>query len=129
MKTYDIEKEQTDLFERHGAFFAFTNKTVAEKSKKGVEYYSLGMGLICPKENCQMLYKEMNELEDKKIAWELNHNTKKEIIWYNLANHECQITWDTTNVVENLEDYGITKEEVNSEFRPYCDYCSENNYY
>ena len=38
------------VIEQHGAFWAFSNEQLNEQKVEGVEYVSLGLGLICPKD-------------------------------------------------------------------------------
>jgi hypothetical protein len=45
-----VEAAQTKLFNETGTFFAFSNKQYDDQAKAGIEYASLGAGIICPKE-------------------------------------------------------------------------------
>ena len=102
----------TKAFEEAGAFFAFSNKQFSERQKEGVEYASLGAGLICPKDKCAWLLQEMEKITDKGIAKDLKENGKEAIIKRELANHECYYTGDPQDCVDKLEYYPITEEEI-----------------
>jgi hypothetical protein len=63
MKTLNNYTEQpiAEAMTKAGAFFAFGNKQFDEQKKEGIKYISMGMGLICPKENADQLAKDMDE--------------------------------------------------------------------
>lgn len=127
MKHYNVDDELTKIFNQYGAFYAFSDKQFNGAKKEGVTYSSMGVGLICPKENTRLLYDAIEIAVNGAIAWELANNTKKEIIWYQLSNHECQISCDYTDVIGLLGDYGITAEEIKAEWKPYYNHCVEND--
>jgi len=45
----------TKAFNDCGAFFAFSNEQLEEQKKDGVQYAAMGMGLVCPVDNCTTL--------------------------------------------------------------------------
>ena len=54
---------------------------------------------------------------------------KKELIQYELGNHEAQITGDISDTVDALEGYGITREEVQAEYKEYFQKCIDNDWF
>lgn len=129
MKKFNDSSRMTEILAHHGAFFAFSNRQYDEHAEPGVEYTGLFSGLICPKDQAPSLIANLDLLHQEKIAWELENNSKKDIIWYQLANHECQIVGSYSEVIELLEPYGITVDDIKAEWRPYWDNCVENNYF
>ncbi len=122
------EKAQSALFEKMGAFFAFSNSQVDEKKKDGVKYVSIGKsGLICPKENADTLMKGVSEGHKEGIKLRLKDHSLSDIIQYELHNHECQITYDYSDAMDALEGHGVTEEMMKKEFSIFMDYCREND--
>lgn len=103
---------QTAIFDKYGCFFAFSEQQFADKRVDGVEYTSLGVGLICPAEKAREFldeFKKANKEFDEKVVAEKG---KVEIISYELGNHEYNFTHDISNTVAAVEHYGITESEV-----------------
>ena len=111
-----VQKEQTALFSKHGAFFAFSQKQFDEAQQDGVNYTNMGYGLICPRDNAKMLFKELDDLNTKGIKQDLADNGKENIIERELCNHECYFTMDIDDCVNKLVDYPIDVEEIQSVF-------------
>lgn len=116
MKFYSIESEQAAITAKHGAFYAFSPKQFEKKHRPDIEYVRIVSGLVCPKANIDALVKELEALVDKKIKFELENNTKKDLIRHELSNHECHVTYDYTDALDALTHYGITRAEVAAEF-------------
>lgn len=114
-----MQERQTALIERLGVFFAYNDKQFNEKKIDGVEYVTMGIGQICPKDNVEEYISEMNKLIEEAIKQDLSENGRKGIIHRELGNHEFCITYDVTDTVNALEDYGITEKEVRDETKPY----------
>jgi hypothetical protein len=129
MKHLNNEAEQTKILDYYGAFFAFSNEQMDKYANQSVKYKSLGAGLYCPSCNVNNLTKELKESWDFKIKWELDNNQLKDIIWYQLANHETQITGDIDDACNALTPYGITKEDVQAEWGNYYQDCIDNDYF
>ena len=115
MKRFDTDARITEILNAAGAFFAFNRQQFEDQKQEGSTYESIRFGLICPEGYGQSLLANLDSATSEKIQWELANNTKKDIIWYQLANHECQITCDYSEVVELLAAYGITKDEIKVE--------------
>jgi len=111
-----MEQQQTALFERYGAFFAFGNKQFDEQKEDGVKYVSLFSGLIAPKDNAKRLLEELEAITDNYIKRDIKENGKTAIIERELANHEAGYTYSIDDTVTALEGYGITTAEVQAVF-------------
>jgi len=107
-----INDAQTELFNKVGAFFAFSNKQLEEKIKQGVKYANMGAGLICPVENAKELTSGLSNIQDKGIAKDIAENGIKAIIKRELYNHECYYTGDISDAIDVLEQYDITPEQI-----------------
>ena len=129
MEHFNKESKQTEIYNKYGAFFAFNDKQFYEKSVEGVEYVNGVYGIIVPKENHDNLYNELKNLFDQKIKYELENNSIKDIIWYELDNHEAQMSGDISSTFDAVEQYGITLEQVKSEYGVYFQHCIDNDYF
>lgn len=129
MKKFNTDEALSQTWDKHGGFFAFSEKQFKEHEKPGVTYNNVGYGLICPEDNVDALFKEMDTIHQQKIEWELANNTKRDIIWYELANHECQITRSYDSIVELMAGYGITREEIAGVWPAYWAHCVEHDYF
>lgn len=114
-----MEKEQSAAIKDCGAFFAFSVKQFEEKRVEGVTYADMGAGLICPKDNAKKLSEAIDEIYEKGIALDMEENGKKNIIWRELANHECQIVGNSVACIEALMDYPIEITEINDEWKAF----------
>ena len=123
------DQKATKAFDKAGAFFAFSKKQFDEEKKENVNYMNLGSGLICPEENAISLTAEVEAIVKNGIEQDMAENGAKAIIHRELANHEAQISMSITDTVEALEEYPITREDVNAEWKEYFDYCIDNNYF
>ena len=111
-----IDPPMTAIYDDIGAFFAFSNEQFDEAKKDGVEYSSLGSGLICPKGKEEELINRLDKVFSDGIKQDLEENGKEGVIIRELYNHEIFITWDITDTVRALEGYGITEKEVEEQF-------------
>jgi hypothetical protein len=129
MKHCNNENEQTKIMEKNKAFFAFNNEQFINDCDLSLNYQSLGNGLYCPACNVNALTKELKESWDFKIQWELSNNTLKDIIWYELANHESQITGDYSDALEALKPYNIKEDDIKKEWGSYYRDCIDKGYF
>ena len=106
------EAKQTELFEKMGAFFAFSNSQFNAKRKEGVEYVSITSGLIVPKANAAELVAGLKDITKQGIAQDLAENGREGVIKRELNNHECFYTGSIEDCVEALEQYGIGADEI-----------------
>lgn len=107
---------QTKLFTEAGVFFAFSNQQFAEARAPGVEYVSMGCGMICPVDKVQYVRSEMDRIYKEAIQQDINQNSKQSIIERELYNFECFYTGDIQDVLSALVDYEITEQEVWDEY-------------
>jgi len=109
------EQEQakySELMEQCGVFWAFSNKQFEENKtplKDGDKYLSIGAGGYLPKSNIDKFTSGMKSIE--KWARQAKKDAK-EVILYELNNHECFYTGDITNAMPRLEELGYTRDEV-----------------
>lgn len=87
-----IEESRNKLFEQTGAFFAFGQKQFDEAKKEGVNYVSLGGGLICPKENVKTLVDGLENTLIEGVKNDVKDNGNKAIIQREYFNYETQLT-------------------------------------
>lgn len=110
--THYSQQGVTDLLNKYGAFFAFSDSQLNEHKKEGVEYVSCGMGLICPKEFAMNMMKGLKENAEKARAEDIAENGKENIIIRELANHEAYYTGDIEQTYDAVKSYGFTEDEV-----------------
>ncbi|TXK94591.1 hypothetical protein BMR05_12615 [Methylococcaceae bacterium HT4] len=127
VKNFSVETAQAAVFDKYGAFFAFSNNQFNEQKKEGVIYEGLASGMVAPVG--ADIFKELEKIQQEKIAFELANNSLKIIIWDSLANYECQITSNCDDAVEALEQYGINREMIAKEWPAYFQHCVENDYF
>ncbi|MEZ8822631.1 MULTISPECIES: hypothetical protein [Vibrio] len=106
------QQAQTDLFNELGAFFAFSNQQFNDAKKKGIEYVSLGMGMIVPESNAKNLVERLGQIQKEGIKQDIEENGKQGIIRRELFNHECFYTNDICDCVEKLEEYGYSYDDI-----------------
>jgi len=121
--------KQTEAFNKFGAFFAFSDSQFNEKKVNGIKYTSLGAGLIAPTDNAKSLVKALNTITSEAIQADIADNGIKAIIHRELANHECQITGSYDDVIDKLEPYGITVEQIKAEWPEFWNICVDNDYF
>jgi len=112
-----MEDAQTKLFQDTGTFFAFSHQQFKSKAVEGVSYCSLDGGMFCPNDKAQELIEGLESIYKAGIKQDIEENGIDAIIERELYNHECFYTWETDDVIEKLEDYGITTEQINAKFR------------
>jgi len=114
MKTLNsyVSEATTQLFDKHNAFFAFSNKQFDEQCIEGVEYVSTDLGLICPKENVKQLMEELEAIHTKGVAQDIEENGVINIIKRELANYETYYTGDISDCVDALKSYNISREQI-----------------
>ena len=106
----------TQLFTETGAFFAFSEDQLKEKTKSGVKYVAAGSGLVVEKEHYKRLIDGLELIISNGIAQDLNENGKNGVIRRELFNHESFYTNDITDCLDSLDRYNISPEEVAKAF-------------
>lgn len=110
------EEAQTDLLNQTGAFFAFSQEQFDEQKVAGTKYVALSFGLIAPKDKVDELLDGLKKIHDQAIQQDIRENGKEAIIKRELNNYECYYTFDLTDAINALKDYGYTKEEIERVF-------------
>ena len=123
------EEPTANALNKHGGFFAFSNKQFDEAKKDGIKYVSLGSGLIAPKKNAKQLLIDIDKAYTEGIKQDIKENGIKAIIWRELANHEAQITGDISSTVFALSEYPITREDINKHWDAYYQKCIDNDWF
>ena len=121
------EEAQTKALNENGAFFAFSNEQLNKQKKENIKYISLGYGLIVPKENADNLIDALDKIHEEGIKADKADNTKKEIIWRELANHEAQIVNSTADTIDALKDYNYSETDIKEVYKEYFAYCVKND--
>ena len=107
------EKKVTAALETHGAFFAYSNEQFERQKAANIEYVSLSVGLICPKENASELLGDLDKIHTEGIAEDVEENGLEAIVLRELWNHECFYTGEIDDAWDALKDYpGITEQLV-----------------
>lgn len=129
----DTQKAQEKIFEECGVFFAF-NKAQFDEGVKKVgasadnKITQISSGIFVLSNYLDIFQKKMTTLRAEGLKQDIEENGKENIIHRELANYETQITGNLREVVEALEDYGISEDEIRSYFRQkYIPYCIEND--
>lgn len=121
------QEAQTQLFKDCGAFFAFSPKQLSEARQESVKYVGLGNGLLCDKTHYERFIEELESINSDGIKLDIAENGIDAIIQRELANYESQITMDIDDTVDALQDYPITREQVQEGYKIFFDYCVEND--
>jgi hypothetical protein len=114
----DIKKEKqkmvSELFEKCGVFFAFSDKQFEENKtplKEGEKYVSIGGGGYLPKGKVKKLEEGMEAIERFGKQTVKKKNLVKAEILDELQNHECFYTGDISDVVDLFEGT-YTKQQI-----------------
>jgi hypothetical protein len=107
-----IQLDITHLNDELGAFYAFSKESFESSKVYGVTYVSMGNGLICPKKHAKTYKNRLNNIIEAGIKKDLSENGKKCIITRELHNHEAFYCGDIDTVVEVLDGYGFSVDEI-----------------
>lgn len=99
------EKETSRALKENGAFFAFDISTFKEKKKEGVKYVDMGGGLLCPKENADKLFNQLEEVHKQGIFKDMEENGAEKIIEREFFNYETQISYDDSDFRDEMKQY------------------------
>ena len=100
-----MQDQQTKFFNDTGAFFAFSKTQFSEPRKEGIKYASLSGGMFCPKENAQALIDGLEVIHKEAIKKDFEENGAKAIISREYFNHECQLTHDTSTMINAITSH------------------------
>ena len=128
------EEATTKALSKHGAFFAFSEEQLREGMKaNGIEdksdLRSTGAGMLCHKDNCEQLYKDLTKAWEDAVRQDKKENTTQAIIIRELGNYECQIVGSDENARDALSDYGFTDSDFKSAWTVFWNICIENDYF
>lgn len=112
-----METRQTELFNRTGTIFAFSNKQFEEGKKEGITYSSLGGGMLTEKGNEIEVIESLDLIYKESIIQDMKENGKGKVILRELQNHEAFYVGDIEDTINKLEDYPITEEEISKVFQ------------
>lgn len=115
-----IQDKQTQVFNDAGAFFAFSNQQFAKAKQQGIEYVSIGAGLICPPDKAKQLINRLATINKEGIKQDIEDNGKDAIIRRELFNYECFYSGDIMDCVENLTEYGYCFDDIHQVYRHIC---------
>ena len=116
------------LWEKHGAFFAFSNAQFEEKRDPELAYVSLGAGLVCPKGHEKEVLEGMDKVVEEARKLDMAENGRDGIIKRELSNYECGYTHDLTDAFSALKPYGIPEEEIKEVFQQQVDAGAYDNF-
>ena len=99
------EQAQNELFKKTNSIFAFSQKQFEEQKKEGIKYISIYVGLICDKTKVDELLNGLDEINKKGIEKDVKENGNIKIIKRAYFNYESQISRNTQDARESLENY------------------------
>ncbi|WP_075344098.1 DUF7659 family protein [Tenacibaculum agarivorans] len=111
-----VSKKQSELFKTTGTFFAFSGQQFEESRIKGEKYTQFPGGMFCLSEHADTLLEGLKQIQKEGIQQDLEENGVDKIIVRELYNYETFLTYDLADVIEALEDYPITKEQIELAF-------------
>jgi hypothetical protein len=120
MRKY-FEARQSEILQRYGVFFAFSNKQLEEQKQPGVEYCSVfGAGDCVPKHHAGNFVADFQAAMQAGREQAIDEMGIEGIIRYELNNHEATYTGSIDDALDALEGYNITREQVLAVFRQMC---------
>ena len=82
----------TELFNKYGAFWAFSNSQFNEAKKDNIEYVTFWGNCFCDKRTVKLFINEYHSIFEQQKNLFLLENKKEDIIKYELANYESFYT-------------------------------------
>ena len=120
------QDKQTNLFNKYGVFFAFSNEQLKEgledlKSKgilnEGEKLMRLPMGMLAPSKHAQKVMNKLSKIHSDGRAQDIAENGKEKIIIRELYNYESFYTGDISDTVDALELYGFSYDDIYEVYR------------
>ncbi len=130
-----MNARQTELFNETGAFFAFSQSQFDDKRREGVNYITLGSGLICPQDNVKQLEKGLSDILTWAIHQDVSENGVDRIVEREYFNYETHITMNNTDAMRALTDHIrlypdlFTPERINKVMKACFDLAVEKDYF
>lgn len=109
-----VENKMSKIFNECGVFFAFSNEQFDENKTPigdGEKYAPMGAGGYLPSKNVPMLNEKLEQMETWRKSLFAEQVNLNEAISYELNNHEYGITYNISDTVRVLADYGVTVEQ------------------
>lgn len=120
------DKLLSKVFRDNDVFFAFNREQIEEGKKPGIKYaYNSSMGMFYNIEKEDTIYLEIDKAIEEAQAIDKQLHTKEQIILRELINYECFYICDFTDVVEPLQAYGYTIQDIQPIFLKYLQKYSE----
>ena len=111
-----MEAKQTELFNRTGTIFAFSQKQFEEGRKDNVKYVNLGQGMLTEKPFVKEVINELDKIYKDSIKQDIKENGKDKIILRELQNYEAFYVGNIEDTVHKLEDYPFTEDDISHIF-------------
>tara|TARA_R110002051_G_scaffold70095_1_gene125909 strand:+ start:73 stop:459 length:387 start_codon:yes stop_codon:yes gene_type:complete len=111
-----MEEKQTDLFNRTGTIFAFSQKQFEEQRKDDIKYVNIGQGMLTEKPFVEEVINGLDKIYKDSIKQDLKENGKDKIILRELLNHEAFYVGNIEDTTHKLEDYPITEDDISHIF-------------
>ena len=115
-----INEAQTELFDKYGVFFAFSDEQwddqVNPKLNKADHCY-LTAGMYCPKANVEDFLTDHAKVVAQGRHNDIAENGLQAIIRRELNNYECYYTGDAEDAIEALKGYPVTTEDILKVFK------------
>lgn len=122
-----LDAAMSATYEKFGAFYAFSNQQFDDQKKEGIVYVNMGSGLIAPKEKAKEFYAELKEILNNYHKTRLEIEGKDKIIMDELFNHECQIVGCYDDIIDLMDSYGITEEDILKVWPKFIKKCQDEN--
>lgn len=107
----------SELFKRLGSFFAFSNDQFNAARIQGIRYVNMRYGMFTPVGTDQELLDELDKIGSNARLQRMAEFGREAIISYELGNYESWYTGNIDNACECLEEYSITRDEVQAIYR------------
>lgn len=101
----EYRDKQTEMFNRYGVIFAFSDKQFEQQRKQGMEYISAGCGMLVPQDNEDLVFAELEALRQRKGEEMRSNVPREQYIFDALNNYECFWTGDVDNALEDALNY------------------------
>jgi len=111
-----MEAKQTELFNKTGTIFAFSQKQFEEGRKDNVKYVNLGQGMLTEKPFVKEVINGLDKIYKDSIKQDIKENGKDKIILRELQNHEAFYVGNIEDTVHKLEDYPFTEDDISHIF-------------
>jgi len=112
-----MEAKQTELFNKTGTIFAFSDKQFEEQKVKGKQYSRIGQGMLTEKGNEIEVIEGLDTIYKESILLDIKENGRDKIILRELLNHEAFYTGDIEDTIDKLEDYPFKEDDISKVYQ------------